>query len=843
MSEENSLPRSLREPFSQRPEPTYTDVEPEWQPADIDEALPLDDEDFFDAPPHAVDTDEHIHHPSLLNETDLTEFFATDGPLAALFENYELRPSQLQMAEAVKQAILERKTALIDAPTGTGKSLAYLLPALLSGRTVVVATANKSLQNQLYMKDIPFLGRVLGRSINAVLVKGRSNFLCTYKWEREGQEQQQIALYDREDEQFTYLRSWINESESGDVDDLPFMLSPDLRPRVVSFPDDCLQRDCRHYVDNCFVNKMRDRAAEAQVLITNHHLLLNALELGEGGHRLLPPGSIYVIDEAHQLEATATSVFEVEVTNYTLPLLLSRSVFKEGVEAERLADLDVQNLIAFNEVERMKSDNSFRIEGELAGMQELAAQLKTLLDQLKAKHPYKNSDDKKKEGEETGERRAQYDLALEALSSLAIKLSVIATDRRDDQMVRFAERVHDRRHVRMAIHAAPIDPADRLREYLFEDDQRTVICTSATLATDGHFEHFKRRCGLLNESIERVLPAVFDYPNQAILYQPALPAYDWRNKEVYYDAVAHEIERLLEVSRGRALCLFTNWSGLQQVYARLKDETKGVCWPIKAQGDAPRNALLTWFLETRHSVLLATRSFWEGVDLPGDDLSLVVLDKMPFPTPNDPLHSARMQRLDAQAESSSFGDYMVPLMNLTLKQGFGRLIRRSTDRGVVAILDERLTSKSYGRRTRDDLPPARFSRKFSEVHAFYRTALESRADFALNVQAWNDVTSLRWRWQLYRLQDGAGDGDSGSMRGDDIAGAEIEAAVSALHNLRSRIDRAGRKTNSFGVELRCSVETEEVLASGNFKDSLRKKWVNESSVWGTFHVLGLQRET
>ncbi|MBI1297880.1 hypothetical protein GC175_23340 [bacterium] len=836
MSEENTLPRKQRK----RPEPYYEAVEPDWPDATFDDDLSFDEDDSRAMPPGDM-PEERIHHPSQLEETDLATFFGADGPLAALFDRYELRPSQLQMAEAIKEAILARKTGLIDAPTGTGKSIAYLLPAILSGRTVVVATANKSLQNQLYTKDIPFLSRVLGRTINAVIVKGRSNFLCTYKWEREGQEQQQIALYDREDEQFTHLRSWINETETGDVDDLPFMLGADLRTRVVSFPDDCLQRNCRHFVNNCFVNKMRDRAADAQILITNHHLLLNALELGEMGYRMLPPGSIYVIDEAHQLEATATSVFEVEVTNYTLAQLLTRSPFKEHIEAERMADLDLQNLLAFNEVERMSTDNSFRIEAELPAMQELAGQLKTLLDELTKKNPYKQADEKKKEDEETTEQRAQYDMALTALSSLTIKLAVIATASRDDKMVRYAERVHDRRHVRMTIHAAPIDPAETLHEYLFEDDKRTVVCTSATLATDGHFEHFKRRCGVDEETIERVLPAVFDYPNQALLYQPALPAYDWRNKEAYYDAVAREIERLLEVSRGRALCLFTNWSGLQQVHNRLKDESSGVCWPMQAQGDAPRNALLTWFLETRHSVLLATRSFWEGVDLPGDDLSLVVLDKMPFPTPNDPLHSARMQRLDAQAQGASFGEYMVPLMNLTLKQGFGRLIRRGSDKGVVAILDERLSSKGYGRRTREDLPPARFSRHFRDVHGFYRTALDSRADFALNVRAWPDVTSLRWRWQLYRLQDGAGDGESGPSRADSIAVAEIEAAVEALHNLRSRIDRAGRKTNSFGVELRCSAETENVLALGQFKDSLRKKWVNESSVWGSFHVIGLRR--
>jgi ATP-dependent DNA helicase DinG len=588
---------------------------------------------------------------------------------------------------------------------------------------------------------------------------------------------------------------------------------------------------------------MRDRAANAQILITNHHLLLNALELGDMGTRLLPPASIYVIDEAHQLEGTATSVFEVEVTNATVDLLLNRGVFKEYVDAERMDDLKLQGLLAFTQVDRLSTDASFRIEGDLEEMHKLASQLKQLQDDLRKGHPYLKSDEKKrdKESNEEAEKRAQYDLALEALGSLVGKLQVISTGRNDERIVRYAERISDRRHVRMTIHAAPIDPANYLSEFLFADEKRTVICTSATLATDGHFRHFSRRCGVVGPTIERVLPPVFDYPSQAVLYQPALPAYDWRNKEPYYNAVTREIERLLEVSRGRALCLFTNWSGLQQVHERLKDLEQGTFWPLQAQGDAPRNALLEWFVETPNSVLLATRSFWEGIDLPGEDLSLVVLDKMPFPTPNDPLHSARMRLLDQESEGSSFGDYMLPLMTLTLKQGFGRLIRRATDRGVVAILDERLSSKGYGRRAKDDLPPARFSRNFRDVHSFFSESIKHRADFALNVRAWEDATKVRWRWQLYRLQDGAADSGSDASRNHNLVEAEIEAAVAGLHDLKQRIDRAQRKTNSFGVEFRCSAETEQALVDGGIKESLRKKWVNESSVWGDFQVIGLQR--
>lgn len=776
--------------------------------------------------------------PSPLDDADLAEIFSADGPLAARLDGYELRPSQLQMAEVVKQAILAKRPALIEAPTGTGKSIAYLLPALLSERTVVVATANKSLQNQLYQKDIPFLRQVLGKSIEAVVVKGRSNFVCNLKWDKEESEQRRFAMFDTEDEQATYLRQWLPQTDTGDVDDLPFMLSSDLRPRVVSYSDDCIHRNCRHYDDNCFINWMRDKARQAQVIITNHHLLLNALELGEMGQAILPEASIYVIDEAHQLEATATSVFEVEVTDYALEQLLSRAVFTEHVDPEHLQELRFHNSLAFSEVENLSSDFVYSISADLEELKKLAGKLRNLQNEMRQANPYDRpeEDGQPQLTESEAEAAANYNLALEGLGSLSNKFQAVASSARDERMVRYAEKVTGQRHVRLRLHAAPIDPANELAEFLFGLEERTVICTSATLSTDGNFEHFKARCGVVDDPLELIAGAVFDYPNQSLLYQPALPAYNWRAKDRYYDAVAAEIDRLLNISRGRALCLFTNWSGLQQVHERLAN----AIWPLQAQGQAPRNALLDWFRETPHSVLLATKSFWEGVDLPGDDLSLVVLDKMPFPTPSDPLHSARMKLLDESTEGSSFGKYMLPLMTLTLKQGFGRLIRRAGDRGVVAILDERLSSKGYGRQARRDLPPARFTRQFHEVHQFYRAALSGQADFALNVFAQPDDTAgLRWRWQLTRLQDGKADEASGLLRQGSPTDAEITAAVAGLHNLRARIAKAGRRTHSFGVELRCSAAAEAALANGSLAGGLRKKWVNECSVWGSLHIIGL----
>lgn len=848
----------------------YVDVEDpgyaERSYANEDGSLPTNDEDFRQErlAPDAAEDQPTPKRPSELEETDLAALFGADGPIARNLEGYELRPSQLEMAEAIKRALLQEKNALIEAPTGTGKSIAYLIPAILSGKTVVVATANKSLQSQLFQKDIPFLREVLGKPIHTVVVKGRSNYVCTYKWDDENFQQQRFAFEDREDEQVTFIRRWLTQTKTGDVDDLPFVLNNDLRPRLVSYSDDCLHSDCRYYHENCWINQMRDQAADAQVLITNHHLLLNALELGPMGERILPPAGVYIVDEAHQLEQTATAVFEATVTDYTVRLLLSRSVFRDHCDNDELEEIRSLNMLAFSEVENLTRapESAFRIESELETLKQLVTKLDALHAKMQRDNPYseegkKQSDVKKeakfqKHGEDeiSGEQRAMYELAVEALGSTILKLRAVATAKRDDHIVRYAARIYDRRHVSLELHAAPIDPAPMLHEFLFNPDldtndksrpqSRSVICTSATLSTNQRFDHFKARCGLHNVGEEKVLPAVFDYSKQTLLYQPELPAYQYKNASRYYDAVSQEITRLLEISRGRALCLFTSWSGLQQVKERLTDgeQINRPIWPLRAQGEAPRDALLAWFKETPYSVMLATRSFWEGVDIPGDDLSLVVLDKMPFPTPSDPLHSARMKAIEENG-GSSFGQYMLPLMTLTLKQGFGRLVRRSTDVGVVAMLDERLTSKGYGMQARKDLPPSRFTRSFKDVHQFFRQAFGSQADFALNLSATGGsglTGDMHWRWQLLRLLDGKMDSHEGKTVDPSPAHrGELFAAIDGLTNLRRRVEKAGRPASQFGVEVRASVEAIEQMENGDGDWS--RKWAAECARWKELKLL------
>ena len=788
-----------------------------------------------------------------LEAADMAGFFGEKGPLAHILEGYESRPSQVSMAQAVAQAIRQQGVGLIEAPTGTGKSLAYLVPAVLSGRTVVIATANKSLQAQLFTQDIPLLAQALEQPIHAALVKGRSNFICLYKWEREDREQQRLALFDRTDDQVAFLRTWLQETDTGDVDHLPFQLRADLRPRVVSYPDDCLHRECRFYHEGCFVVEMRRRAAQAQVIVTNHHLLLHALALGEHGQMLLPPASIYIIDEAHHLESTATGVFRVAVTHTTLDQLLSRTVYAQHLAPDRLDELRYRNDLAFLALEQQMAGPTHVVEGELEELKGLAGELERVRQEMAAANPFPE-EPSPQEDEERTEARAAYAQALESLANLAARYRYLASPGDPTQVVRYVERTPEggsRRHPRIHLQAAPLAPGQLLQEILFEPRGRTVICTSATLATDGHFEHFKARCGVTDTVVEQVLPPVFDYPKQALLYQPALPAYDWQAPDAYYRAIAQEIRRLVEISRGRALCLFTSWSGLRQVRELLVDPQQPLIWPLRAQGDAPREALLEWFRATPHSVLLATRSFWEGIDLPGEGLSLVVLDKLPFPSPTDPIHRARMEALDALHPGSSFSQYMVPLMTLALKQGFGRLIRRADDRGVVAILDERLTRKAYGRQARQNLPPARFTRALSHVHRFFREGEGRRADFALNVWAWprepagqeeeasEGSRTWEWSWHLLRLQDGQSDRARGTAAAQGPEEAEVVAILEGLEDLHRRIRRARRHAGGFHVEIRCRATTAARLEEGALGRSLGRRWVQGCAIWGGVELLGL----
>jgi ATP-dependent DNA helicase DinG len=729
----------------QSPRSAGADDEPIYEPW-------LDD----DAPPPLREAARPARR-SLLESYNLTEFFGPNGALAAQLYGYETRPSQIEMAEAVKRAILGGQHALIEAPTGTGKSIAYLAPAILSGQTVVVSTANKSLQSQLFQKDLPFLRQVLGMEAPAVVVKGRSNFVCTLKWHKELQEQRYIELYDRADNQVTQMRRWLEETETGDVDELPFMLGGDLRPRIVSFPDDCLHTDCIYHDDDCWVNRMRDAAAEAQVLVTNHHLLLNALELGFAGQRILPPASLYVIDEAHHLEQIATSVYETVVSDFVVEQLLQRAVLKEHVDEHELDQIRHMNALAFRAISDASRDSSFKIDGDVEAVLNLGARLGKLGQELKQKHPYKSAveqaaQENKRPDNDLAEKFRYYELTMELVNSTANKLQRIGSSRHDDAFVRYAVRASERRSVTLEVHAAPINPADLLARYLFhpvdENDKeikRTVICTSATLARGRRFRSLPRPlrhplCG------RRTHPAaVFDYPqNRRCSISRRCPPTISQCRGVQLLRRRRRRNRTAAGGEPRAGALSLHQLERPAAGQRPPAGRPTPAWSgrLRAQGDAPRDALLAWFKATPNSVLLATRSFWEGRG-----------HSRRRPEPGDAgqdafSHARRPAARRAHARyreggRSSFDEYMAAADDAGAQAGLWppdppqQRPRRGGDPRRAADA-ARATAAS----TRRDLPPARFSRDFRDVHRFYgRRALASAAEFALNV--WADGAEVR----------------------------------------------------------------------------------------------------
>ncbi len=707
------------------------------------------------------------------------------GPLARALGEYEHRPPQIEMARCVWQAIAQKRDALIEAGTGTGKSIAYLVPALLCEQPLIVSTANKALQRQLYEKDVPLVRRALEMEFETVLIKGRQNYLCLRKYQLELPQQRTFAQLDpRYAGNLKALEEWVRHTETGDLEELPFLLDPDTMSHVTCPADECLYHDCFFY-DRCFVMLMRQRAADARVVITNHHLLISDLALRTMGGVILPDTEIIVCDEAHQIERVATSIFETTVTDYTIPALLQRRLVREHAPGGQLEELSELNHLFFAGVLAAMDEPTVEIKGDWQEGIRLGHKVRDLAESLARLNPYADDPDMEEEN-------AHFGLAVQAIRSAGDALLAVSQSDRDGDVVRYAEQVR-RRHVNLVLHATPVSAAEPLGEHLF--GRHTVICTSATLAAGGTFDLFVSRCGVSGRAIELIGAPVFDYPNQALIYLPKLPTYDWENRESYFEAVAQETARLLEASRGRAFCLFTSWAGLRYVAERLR---YALPWPVLVQGELPRPELLRAFKATPHSVLFGVRSFWEGVDVPGEALSLVIIDKLPFPSPRDPLHKARVERINKEG-GNSFIEYTLPLMILSLKQGFGRLIRTRTDRGVVAILDNRLTGKRYGSMVLRSLPPARVTHDFGDVYRFF-AAGGFDAEYALSVWVDGEGEVVQYRWQLTRLLDGR------AREGKGIAADPGEARWAAIRaatgQLCEAIRRGGRQTRDFRLEIR-----------------------------------------
>ena len=630
--------------------------------------------------------------------THPADFFAPGGPLARVLPGYEERPAQRRLSEAVADVLEHGGLLLAEAGTGTGKTLAYLLPAVLSERRVVISTGTKNLQEQLVQKDLPILAKALGRELRVAVMKGRANYLCLLRFASFGK----AGSFRRLEELPVYrsVEAWSATTDTGDrseVADMPDTV--EFWREVSAASENCIGQACSLF-DACFVTKMRQRALEADVVVVNHHLLCADLAVKDGSYgSVIPAYDTLILDEAHLIEDVATQYFGVQVSSHKVEELV------RDVERElKAASLDARELRAEAEGLRVKSERFFtRLArarpGRLAPnwmTEAMAEESLGLLQRL--------------EGVRTA-LMAVPDRP-EAITGLAGRTLALTSD------VAFLMRAETDDHVYFAetrgrgvfLRAMPIDVSGRLKELLF-DELRAAVLTSATLAVDGGFAYVKDRLGI-EPSDELLLASPFRYEEQALLYVPhGMPE---PIAPEFVDRAADEVVRLVELSRGRAFVLFTSYANMNAVAERIAGR---VAYPILIQGEAPKAQLLDTFRETPHAVLLATTSFWQGVDVAGEQLSCVIVDKLPFASPGDPVVAARIERLRNRGQNA-FGEYQVPVAVLMLKQGLGRLIRTASDHGILAVLDSRLVRKAYGRRFLESLPPARLVHELDSVARF-----------------------------------------------------------------------------------------------------------------------------
>ena len=621
--------------------------------------------------------------------TRVAEALADDGALARAMPAFEPRPGQRRMAAAAAHVLETGGVLLAEAGTGTGKTLAYLVPAILSGQRVLISTGTKNLQDQIFYKDLPDLRHALGVDFRATYMKGRGNYLCLHRFATRRAEAAASLLPLAERSVLDQLAAWADQTETGDraeIEDLPDNLA--VWNDVAATSENCIGTECPAYQE-CFVTTMRQRAAESDVVIVNHHLLCADAAVRQSAYgEVIPACTVAVIDEAHQLEDVATQYFGIAVSNHRLDELYHdgrRLVAGDAPPAVELEEASVLELL--DRLDRVRSD-AHLFFGSLAPAAG-GERSRVTADTLSAV-----AEPARRLGRSLGDLAG----ALSRLAGPSGSTDLAALGRRADEIrtelafllaagdaayVYFVER----RGRGVFLRAAPIDVSSIIRELLIERMESTVL-TSATLTVDASFAYLRGRLGIA-DATELRLPSEFDYREQAILYLPReMPP---PRHPGFTAAVAREVTALLRITAGRAFVLFTSYANLRDVHARL-DPT--LPYPLLVQGTSPRSVLLREFRATRNAVLLATSSFWQGVDVAGDALSCVVIDKLPFASPGDPLTAARMEQIDADG-GNPFSDYQMPLAILTLLQGLGRLLRHRTDRGVLALLDPRLRTKGY----------------------------------------------------------------------------------------------------------------------------------------------------
>ena len=628
------------------------------------------------------------------------ECLGADGALASEVPGFAPRPQQQQMAAAVEQALNDGEALIVEAGTGTGKTYAYLVPALLSGRKVIISTGTRHLQDQLFHRDLPTVRSALGVPLKAALLKGRANYLCPHRLEMtraEGRLPSRAQV-----SQLETIHDWSGRTVSGDIAEISSIAEDSaIWPRVTSTADNCLGQQCEH-LKNCHVIKARREAQDADLVVINHHLLCADLVLKEEGFgELLPGAEAFIIDEAHQLPETAARFFGVQLSSRQLLELAQDSrneYINETAELEGLPEVAKQLEQAVAEVRLAMGEGEQRAPwARLANNDKLQEMLDALGSALGLLADALAEQSDRSRGLDNCHQRA---LKLQGLFNKT-------THEPPENHVHWFETWRQS----FRINLTPLDVAENFSSQRQELPSRWIF-TSATLSVNGEFEHFARQLGL-EAATSLQLDSPFDYQNNALFYLPKdLPE---PNSPDFTDSMLDEAERVINASRGRAFLLFTSYRALHSANRRLKSSCD---FPLLVQGSAPRNELLERFRELGNAVLLGTSSFWEGVDVRGEALSCVIIDKLPFASPGDPVWQARIDALKARG-GNPFMDEQLPHAVITLKQGVGRLIRDINDRGVLVLCDPRLVKKSYGRVFLNSLPDMRRTREFDDVQAFF----------------------------------------------------------------------------------------------------------------------------
>ncbi len=632
---------------------------------------------------------------------ELENLFASDGPLAKIIPGYLPRAAQVEMALHIAKTIKEKQNLIAEAGTGTGKTIAYLLPAILSGKKVIVSTGTKNLQDQLFNKDLPVIRKAISTPFSAALLKGRNNYLCTYRLHNA---MQTNTGFSRDDASaLAKIKQWSGKTKSGDISEMPEV--PETSQAwffATSTVDNCLGQDCPDYAD-CFLVKARKNAQEAEIVVVNHHLLCADWSIREIGFgELLPDSEVIIIDEAHQLADTASNFLGISLTGKHLNDLAGDTLAEYFKDATDMPDLrsacenlqhEIKNLrLAFGmELKRgewREIENNVKI---LTSIKTLQKQLNKLTDQL----------------ELASVKTKGLEACFKHCQELESRLQKIIQDN-SGKWIRWYE-THKNSFTFML---TPLDIASEFQAFM-NHHQATWIFTSATLSIANRFDHFANGLGLTGATCQS-WDSPFSYSEQSLFYHPrGLPHPSDPNftKKCVDFAIP-----VLQASQGRAFFLFTSYRNLNQAAEILKSRLD---YPLLVQGSRPKSILLEQFKNAGNAVLLGTSSFWEGVDVRGDTLSCVIIDKLPFSSPHDPVMKARLHAMEKQGKNPFF-EYQIPRAVIALRQGIGRLIRDINDRGILLLCDPRLLKRSYGQIFLDSVPPMKRTRDIEDVKTFFK---------------------------------------------------------------------------------------------------------------------------